>query len=107
MRSIKNKPILYVFAIGISVMLSHSIVPHHHHSHSIALHEENNCDEDETHENEHEEPLHCHAFNDTDWYIKDTGFANSWQQLVFFFLQFVDKKKSHLPAALYIAFIKI
>ncbi len=81
--NIKKQPFLFVLAVSIFVMLSHGVIPHHHHNHSIILHEENSCNEEEEKENEHEEPFHCHAFNDTDWFSQDNSLESSWQEFVF------------------------
>ncbi|NJO89457.1 MAG: hypothetical protein HC831_11250 [Chloroflexia bacterium] len=104
MMNITKQLFLFVLTLSIFVMLSHSIIPHHHHTHSITLHQEENCEEEENHENEHKEPFHCHAFNDTDWYSPDNGFENSWQEFAFLFsftellnVVIAEKNLNHLP----------
>jgi len=71
----KRISILAIFAASILVMLTHAFIPHHHHTHSIVSHKENSCTESkDVHHDDHDTPIppiHCHAFNDADWFKQD------------------------------------
>ena len=49
-----RKQISYLLLLGFSVLLGHSLVPHHHHA-EILEHKAHHASDDH--------PFHCHAFN--------------------------------------------
>ena len=68
MRFIKQISILLLFSF--SVLLGHSVVPHHHHTENVNLDIKGECPIDhpdrhneEDHQDNAHHPIHCHAFN--------------------------------------------
>ena len=64
-----RKLISFLLLLGFSVLLGHSLAPHHHHSGIPVGAVTDACPEDnDGHHDSDENPLHCHAFNNVDFF---------------------------------------
>ena len=64
-----NKHISFFLLFLFSVLLGHSLVPHHHHTEIVygTIHKECPVEHNE-HQDPERKPLHCHAFNNVDFF---------------------------------------
>jgi hypothetical protein len=77
-----NKHISIFLLFLFSVLLGHSLVPHHHHTEIVfgTIHKE--CPvEHNDHQDPESKPLHCHAFNNVDFF-EDSSVINQQQPKV-------------------------
>ncbi len=63
------KQISLFLLLGFSVLLGHSLVPHHHHTEVLpgTLHKDCPVEHKDHHDSD-DNPLHCHAFNNVDFF---------------------------------------
>ncbi len=78
-----NKRISFFLLFLFSVLLGHSLVPHHHHTEIVfgTIHKE--CPvEHNQHQDPERKPLHCHAFNNVDFFEERSITSNQQLKIV-------------------------
>ena len=65
----KRVHISFLLLLSFSILLGHSLVPHHHHAEIVERTIDDHCPvEHNDHHCDEEAPVHCHAFNDLTFY---------------------------------------
>ena len=59
----------FLLILSFSVLLGHSLVPHHHHAEVVMNPVDDHCPADQNdHQDAEKTPFHCHAFNEITFY---------------------------------------